>query len=330
MASPAWIGLGSNLGDRKGTLDAAVAALGETPGVAVRAVSAYRETVPVGGPAGQGGFLNAAAHLETTLDPLDLLDALQAIERRSGRVRTVRWGERTLDLDILLFGTTFLETRRLQLPHPRLGLRRFVLDPLAEIAPDLIDPASRQTIAELLANLDRRPRLVALDGPTGLPKASIFRRLVEELPAIGLARDDTEPGTIGGEGSFRSFLESVDRKLEALHPDRWEIATFAGSWVVADYHLETELVRFAMGTPRSKRYPEDPKGYMRAFDTILDRHRLAGKAVLAPTFAVILPGPPEIRREANSPGPPRLRPESDDPEAIVAEVLATARGIESP
>src|SRR5436305_11685098 len=104
MATPAWIGLGSNLGDRKGILDAAVAALADAPGVAVKAVSSYHETSPVGGPAGQGAFLNAAAWLETSLDPHQLLAVLQEIEHRAGRVRKARWGERTLDLDLLIYG----------------------------------------------------------------------------------------------------------------------------------------------------------------------------------------------------------------------------------
>src|SRR2546421_110453 len=110
MAILAQIGLGSNLGDRKAQLDAAVAALAEAPGVAVRAVSSYHQTEPVGGPAGQDAFLNAAATLETALDPLDLLRLLHDVERRAGRVRAVRWGERTLDLDLLLFGDRIIAT----------------------------------------------------------------------------------------------------------------------------------------------------------------------------------------------------------------------------
>ena len=88
----AYIGLGSNLGDRRGTLDGAVAALTSTDGVIVRKVSSFRETDPVGGPSGQGPFLNAAAVLDTTLDPFGLLHVLRQIEDRFGRVRTVHWG----------------------------------------------------------------------------------------------------------------------------------------------------------------------------------------------------------------------------------------------
>ena len=86
--------------------------------------------------------------LETTLDPLDLLHVLQAIETRFGRVRTVRWGERTLDLDLLLFDDRIIDTPELTVPHPRLAERRFVLEPLAEIAPEAVDPVTKRTIAD--------------------------------------------------------------------------------------------------------------------------------------------------------------------------------------
>jgi 2-amino-4-hydroxy-6-hydroxymethyldihydropteridine diphosphokinase len=151
---PALIGLGSNLGDRKSLLDAAVAALAATDGVQLRAVSSYHGTAPVGGPPGQGDYLNAAAAIDTTLEPLDLLHRLQEIETRAGRVRSVRWGERTLDLDLLLFGDRVIATEELRVPHPRMALRRFVLAPLAEIAPGAVDPVTGRTIRELLADLD--------------------------------------------------------------------------------------------------------------------------------------------------------------------------------
>jgi 2-amino-4-hydroxy-6-hydroxymethyldihydropteridine diphosphokinase len=153
----ALIGLGSNLGDRQATLEGAVAALRDTPGVVVEQVSSFHETEPVGGPAGQGWFLNAAAALETSLDPFQLLKALQEIETRFGRVRTVVWGERTLDLDLLLFGGWIIDTPRLKVPHPRLPGRRFVLEALAEIAPMAVDPVTKRTVARMLADLDRQP-----------------------------------------------------------------------------------------------------------------------------------------------------------------------------
>jgi 2-amino-4-hydroxy-6-hydroxymethyldihydropteridine diphosphokinase len=159
MGTRALIGLGSNLGDRKRTLDAAVAGLGETPGIVVHRVSKYYETAPVGGPEGQGNYLNAAAELETTLQPLELLHVLQSIEDRAGRVRSVRWGPRTLDLDLLLFGDRVIETDELQVPHPRMAGRRFVLEPLAEIAATAVDPITQRTIADLFAACQGRDRV---------------------------------------------------------------------------------------------------------------------------------------------------------------------------
>ncbi len=108
------------------------------PGIVVRSASSFHETEPVGGPPGQGPFLNGASVLETTLSPRELLHALQSIEDRFGRVRTVRWGERTLDLDLILFGDVILHEPDLIVPHPRFAERRFVLVPLAEIAPETV------------------------------------------------------------------------------------------------------------------------------------------------------------------------------------------------
>jgi 2-amino-4-hydroxy-6-hydroxymethyldihydropteridine diphosphokinase len=154
MATLALIGLGSNLGDRKAHLDAAVAALSARSDCYLRAVSSYHETAPVGGPPGQGDYLNAAAAIETTLEPLEFLHVLQAIEHHEGRVRTAHWGARTLDLDLLLFGDRVIAMPELTVPHPLMALRRFVLAPLAEIAPEAIDPVTGLTVAAMLASLD--------------------------------------------------------------------------------------------------------------------------------------------------------------------------------
>jgi 2-amino-4-hydroxy-6-hydroxymethyldihydropteridine diphosphokinase len=153
----AFIALGSNLGDRKRALEAALHSLAQARGIAVQRVSSFHETEPVGGPPGQGMFLNAAAILETTLNPFDLLRVLQNIEEQLGRVRDVRWDARTLDLDLLFYDDQILNTPELTLPHPALATRPFVLEPLAEIAPEAVDPATGRTIRELLEQLARRP-----------------------------------------------------------------------------------------------------------------------------------------------------------------------------
>jgi len=157
----AYVALGSNLGDRRAALERAVERLSAAPGVRVVAVSDWIETDPVGGPAGQGRYLNGAAELETTLAPRALLELLLALEREAGRARDpdVKDGPRVLDLDLLLYGDQSIDERDLLVPHPRLEERTFVLQPLAQIAPDRRLPASRQTVRERLAELRARERV---------------------------------------------------------------------------------------------------------------------------------------------------------------------------
>ena len=133
----AFVGLGANLGDREGTIHAALAALGAEDGIEVVAISTLRETEPVGvGP--QPLFLNGAAELETTLSARELLGRLLDTERRLGRVRVPgEHGPRTLDLDLLLHGEERIDAPGLTVPHPRLHERRFVLEPLAELNADI-------------------------------------------------------------------------------------------------------------------------------------------------------------------------------------------------
>lgn len=128
-----FIALGSNLGDRRAHLAGALREIGATPGVRVLRYSSLHETEAVGGPPGQGRFLNAVAELATTLAPEALLERLHAIERDHGRERGIRNGPRTLDLDLLLYGDVRCSAARLTLPHPRMWEREFVLAPLAEL-----------------------------------------------------------------------------------------------------------------------------------------------------------------------------------------------------
>lgn len=143
-----YISLGSNLGDRTAYLREALSRL-ECEPVSLRAVSPIYETAPVGGPR-QGFYLNACASLTTTLSPVILLRRLQRIEASLGRVRNVRWGARTIDLDLLICGRVIMRTPLLDLPHPRMTERDFVLQPLSDIAPDLCVPGTGKTVSRLL------------------------------------------------------------------------------------------------------------------------------------------------------------------------------------
>ena len=136
----AYIGIGGNLDDPLLQMRRAFRALRELPASRCVACSPLYRSAAVGGPSGQPDYLNAAAALDTTLAPDELLTALQAIETAQGRTRTVRWGPRTLDLDLLLYDQLVLDEPRLTLPHPRLHERVFVLYPLYDIAPDLEIP----------------------------------------------------------------------------------------------------------------------------------------------------------------------------------------------
>lgn len=145
----AYVGLGSNLGDSGATLRAALAEIAALPGVRTCAASPFYRSAPVD--ASGPDFINAAAALDATLEPLQLLDALQAIELKHGRERPYRNAPRTLDLDLLLYGDVSMNTERLILPHPRMHERAFVLRPLLDLAPQLALP--RGNIAHLLERI---------------------------------------------------------------------------------------------------------------------------------------------------------------------------------
>lgn len=152
----AFIGLGSNLGDREASLRQALEQLAQAPDTVVVRASSLYDTEPVG-VEDQPHFLNAVAQLETQLTPRQLLWNLMLIERRLGRVRTQRWGPRTIDLDLLIYEDAIIEDDDFQLPHPELAKRSFVLVPLVELEPMLTHPVTGETMLALLQRLGARP-----------------------------------------------------------------------------------------------------------------------------------------------------------------------------
>lgn len=162
----AYIGLGANLADPRRQVERAIAALGALPATRLEAISRRYRTAPLG-PAGQPDYINAVARLATSLTPEDLLSALQGIEQAQGRVRDgTRWGPRTLDLDLLLYGDQVIGTATLTLPHPQLHRRAFVLVPLAEVAPPDLAIPGHGPLAALLAAVGR-DGCEALGDPAG-------------------------------------------------------------------------------------------------------------------------------------------------------------------
>ena len=153
MLAEAYLGLGSNLGDRCANIELGLAMLGRLGAVTAR--SSILETLPEGF-SRQPPFLNAACRVWTSLDPFQLLAKVQAVERAVGRHRAFPNAPRTLDIDILVFGRAVLEAPHLILPHPRLRERRFALEPLSEIAPGLQHPVTGETVATMLLTLQAR------------------------------------------------------------------------------------------------------------------------------------------------------------------------------
>lgn len=162
METDAYIALGSNLGDRELNLLRAVAEIGKLPESKVSALSPFYETSPVG-VKDQPHFFNAVLRLATKLSPHDLLTRLQHIENDVfKRTRNVRWGARTMDLDLLLYGSEVIDGPELTLPHPRLAERCFVLQPLHDIAPELVHPVLGRSVSELLAALNSAESVVKI------------------------------------------------------------------------------------------------------------------------------------------------------------------------
>ena len=182
----AYLGLGANEGDRLTALRAALDALDRHPEIEVdhtRGIASLYETQPVGGPAEQDHYLNSTVRITTTLGPQELLQTLLAIEDALGRVRSERWGPRVVDLDLLLYDDALVDDAELTVPHPRLHQRLFVLEPLSEVAAEVIHPALEMTVDSLLHQQQQH----------GEPRAA---EASDELPLTRVAGPKWEQGYV--------------------------------------------------------------------------------------------------------------------------------------
>lgn len=217
-----YIALGGNLGDVATTFGLALARLAGHC-CRVTAVSTIHRTEPVGGSGGQ--FLNAAAELETDLDPWELLDRLHGVEAEFGRTRETVWGPRTLDLDLLFYQSEIVESPRLTVPHPAAWYRRFVLDPLVEIAAEVVHPVKGATVRALRQRLLVRPLTIALAGGSEPAAAELGEQLATRFAEVEVTRW-TRPAAAGAqfpaEPTFVAWLGTQIDNTAAETPVTWD------------------------------------------------------------------------------------------------------------
>ncbi len=285
------IALGANLGDRAATLDAALSTIAKDSQTRLVARSRFHETSAIGGPAEQQPFLNAAARLETSRDCRSFWALLADVERQLGRVRDVRWGPRTVDLDLLLFDQLAVQTPELEVPHPRMAFRRFVLAPAAEVAADMLHPTIGWTIAQMLAHLDVRPNYVALAGPIGVGKSHLAARLTA-------SKADGESWRLVDEPVFDERLTAYydDPRGEAWETEceilrrrgdllRIDDGLTDDAWSVSDFWFDQSLA-FARRWLDKPRYAEFSAAW-----------NVAAAEVARPKFIVWLDAPPDVLQE---------------------------------
>lgn len=336
----ALLGLGSNLGDRAAALDKAIELLKATPQIRLTAVSSYRSSKSAGGPDGQSDFLNAAVLLETSLSPEELLHTLLRAEDEIGRIRRERWGPRAIDLDLLLYDRLEMKTTVLELPHPRMCFRRFVLEPAAEIAAEMVWPVNGWTVNELLLHLGSTARYIAV----GCVQED-FERIIEPIRIASNCR-------VVNKFRHESALEQLLGK-DGLHP--------SCDWVPPDHWMEQVLALECQRNADSiarKTWPQNqiwtlsdfwPEWFfdfaanrLNKIDTsksceVLDKLQDYRSEAQQPRLVIILDDGDgalaslhaEVKQLCRRSGsPPSLWLSSDDPEQVVREVLAAMRAME--
>ena len=223
----ALLALGSNLGDRAAVLSAAVAAIGNLSRTRVLKHSDWHATRPIGGPGGQGEFLNGAALLETELPPGELKSELQGIERHLGRERAERWAARTVDIDLLLYGERVIDEPELEIPHPRMSFRPFVLAPAAEIAAEMIHPVLGASVGALWRHVQHARDVLAVCGGSAAERHSLAEQLrqrglpLSELPDAVPQADCLFQQVAGSENISSGAIDDSAPKL---------VINLSGTW----------------------------------------------------------------------------------------------------
>lgn len=230
------ISIGSNLGDRSLVIDSALGDLQSNSAVSLRRVSQPHITQPIGGPAGQDSFVNAAAHIETSLSPTALMAVLHELESRAGRTRAVRWGPRSLDLDLLLYDDLILNEESLVVPHPRMAFRRFVLTPAAEIAPQMLHPLLGRSISQLLEHLEQAPNYVAITGAPKAGKSKLAEAVAARTKAVTVLERQSGGSPIDSapSPSLQAELEFLRRRCELL---RGVTGSRLNQYAISDFWL---------------------------------------------------------------------------------------------
>lgn len=329
------IGLGANLADRAATIEKAVELLNTHADVRLLATSSLLKTTPVGGPSGQDEFLNAALLVETTLSPMELLRVLQGIETQLGRQRHERWAARNIDLDLLLYDDLVLVTDDLEIPHPRMSFRRFVIEPAVEIAPEMLHPKIGWSLAQLRDHLRDHPPYVAIAGPIGVGKSHLARRLCDELGGRlieenvsderltafyaqasqqhSASGEDQLTGTTRPTGlSWSTEIEFLQDRVEQLDRSRWpQELPESASLAISDYWFDQSLAFARVWLPAEQHAEYE------------ERWQAARQTVVTPKLLVVLDGPLDgpidALRQAIS---ERGRPYES---ALTAETLARLR-----
>jgi hypothetical protein len=257
-------------------------------------------------------FLNGAVRVETSLAPQALLDALLAIETSLGRRREARWGPRTIDLDLLLYGNLVQETPDLVVPHPRMAWRRFVLEPAAEVGGSLLHPSTGWTVAELLDHLNTARPFLALAGLPGTGKTRLARHLAEKASAECVSAPAAPPTGRRGSGSdWKREVEFLEIRTRLLSADAQEWFQPKPLWV-SDFWLDQSLA-YAEVTLDADRY-----------DAFRRRWEEARSRVVQPKLTVLLDPPPLASRPPQS-SPHPLAGEGQGPRTESSETASRDR-----